>query len=74
MKKAFEIGRNVMAIWGIYSCVAVGFYFVDSLRESKESKKTESNEEETPKKKRGKTYFKVQKDNENHQTIGFHLS
>lgn len=72
MKKAFEIGRNVMALWGVYSLVAVGFYLAD--REKEESKKTESNEEETPKKKRGKTYFKVQKDNENHQTMGFHLS
>lgn len=72
MKKAFEIGRNVMALWGVYTLFAVGFYLADRTKE--ESEKTEPKEEETPKKKRGKTYFKVQKDNENHQTMGFHLS
>lgn len=70
MNKAFNVGRNVMAAYGVLSLVT-GIVTVVKL--NKFIKETES-ADKTIHKERGKTYFSVQnKEHDETQPMGFHI-
>ena len=70
MGKAFNIGRNVMAAYGVLSLVT-GIVTVVKL--NKFTKEMES-ADKTITKERGKTYFTVQnKEHDENEPMGFHI-
>lgn len=69
MGKAFNIGRNIFAAYGVV-CLAGGII----LTAAEYAKGKKKPEDETITKKNGKTYFKVQNtDRDKTQPMGFHI-